>query len=184
LPDSQVTVAAATFALKLKQKYPQYASTEDEHLIAVFVTKYPQYHVTYEGKKPVSVSWERASASAAEETHFDTLQGLVTGHDHFDVRPPARTNRRAYPRIPFRKTKACVKSQGVPDVIVDVVDISRGGICFVSAEQFYVGTPVSVAPHYIEGGLNIFQDGRIVRVHHGESDCLTDMLLTEYAVEY
>jgi hypothetical protein len=52
-------------------------------------------------------------------------------------------------------------------------------MCFRSAENFYPGTAVSVATHYIEGGQNIFQNGRIVRVCRPSG-----MTSADYGVEF
>lgn len=62
MPDSQITVTAAQFAQKVREKFPQYASVADDRLIEFFIKTNPQYRVTYEGTTPVSVSWERTSA--------------------------------------------------------------------------------------------------------------------------
>ena len=51
--------------------------------------------------------------------------------------------------------KAYIKTEG-PGVVVDLVNISRGGVCFTSVADFRLGTKVLIATHYIEGGHNIF----------------------------
>lgn len=65
MSDSQVTVTAAIFAQKLKEKYPQYASVPDDRLIGAFTQRKPQYRVTYDGTTPVSISWEGATSVSA-----------------------------------------------------------------------------------------------------------------------
>jgi hypothetical protein len=50
----------------------------------------------------------------------------------------------------------------------------------VSFERFRPQGLVSIATRYIEGGHNIFQEGRIVRVRHNRPDELAD----EYAIEF
>lgn len=59
LSDSHITVPAAQFARKVREKFPQYASLADDRLIEFFVKQNPQYRVTYEGTTPVRVSWDR-----------------------------------------------------------------------------------------------------------------------------
>jgi hypothetical protein len=189
LSESQITVTAEVFAEKLRQKYPQRASALGDRLIAAFVQDHPQYRVTYDGTKPVSVSWPRKSASTAtspaETASTSTPEPApaavaaqpVSGHDDPAVKP---VNRRRQPRVPCRKVRAYVITDDVPGVVVDVVDVSRGGLCFVSFEQFLPQTAVSIATHYIEGGQNIFQDGLIVRARPRRSGTMP----TEYAVEF
>jgi len=106
---------------------------------------------------------------------------IITGHEGFHMKPHVRNvEERRHPRVSFRNAKACIKTEQAPSVIVDVVNMSRGGACFNSAEQFRLGAEVFLAVHYIEGGQNIFQNGRIVRLRHKPSG----MLPTEYAVEF
>ena len=186
MSDSQITVTAEAFAEKLKQKYPQHASALGDRLITAFVQDHPQYRVIYDGSKPVSVSWPRkrvspasppATASASAPTPNAVATQPHTGQDDSGVKP---ANRRKQPRVPCRKIKAYVIADDLPGVVVDVVDVSRGGLCFVSFEQFHPKTAVSIATHYIEGGQNIFQDGLIVRARPKRSGTLP----TEYAVEF
>jgi hypothetical protein len=213
LLDSDITVPVEVFEQKLKQKYPQRASALGDGLVAAFVQDNPQYRVTYDGVKAVSVSWRRTpdstlgtatpatvSTPALEDnvgavepeqrpdqkvlsspTTSDQPREFPTGHADLGVKPQATTvNRRKRPRIPCRKTRAYIITDEVSGVVVDVVDISLGGLCFVSFEQFRPHTAVSIATHYMEGGQNIFQNGLIVRVRHkgpGTSP-------TEYAVEF
>jgi hypothetical protein len=97
------------------------------------------------------------------------------------LRPPVRTvNERRYPRMRCANVKACIKTAQGTSVVVDMVDVSRGGVCFTSVETFSKGTLVSIATHYIEGGHNIFQDGRIVRVQSKS----TALFPGKYAIEF
>lgn len=98
----------------------------------------------------------------------------------YHLRPPVRTvNERRHPRIPCRNAKACVKT-GQEENVVDLVNISRGGVCFTSVADFRPGTKVSIATHYIEGGHNIYQEGIVVRAQHRASGHFPG----EYAIEF
>lgn len=102
-------------------------------------------------------------------------------HELYYLKPDQRTvNQRRHPRIPCRNVKACIKTEPGATVIVNLLNMSRSGLCFTSFIEFSPGTQVSVATHFIEGGHNIFQEGRIVRVHSKGSATLPG----EYAVEY
>jgi len=101
-------------------------------------------------------------------------------HEVYYLKPDERTvNERRHPRIPCRNVKACIKTEQGSSVVVSLVNMSRSGFFFTSLVEFTPGTPVSVATHFIEGGHNIFQDGRIVRVHSKG----TATLPGEYAIE-
>jgi hypothetical protein len=100
-----------------------------------------------------------ASSSTYSGHELDAL--VVTGHESFLVKP---AKERRHPRVPCRKVKACIKTEKAASVVVDVVNISRNGLCFLTFEQFCPGTAVSIATHYIEGGQNIFQNGQVIRV--------------------
>ena len=55
----------------------------------------------------------------------------------YHLRPPVRTiNERRYPRMRCANVKACIKTAQGTSVVVDMVDVSRGGVCFTSVETF------------------------------------------------
>jgi hypothetical protein len=212
--NSQVIVTAEVFTQRLKQKYPQRAAALGDHLISAFVKDHPQYRVTYDGNKAVSVSWHRTpasttTASSTQATVSTLAPGLRVGAigtqseqrlksvelspetcsgrardlhiNHDDSGSESHTvNKRKHLRVPYRGTRAYIISDNVPGVFVDVVEISRGGLRFVSIERFDQQAAVSVAIHYIAGGQNIFQDGLIVRAWHER----TGMLPNEYAAKF
>lgn len=122
------------------------------------------------------------SLSIAEPHYSGYEPNLVpTCHEVYLLKPPVRTvDQRRYPRIQCRNVRACIKTDTHADVIVNLINISRGGVCFTSYAEFYPGTPVSIATHYIEGGQNIFQNGRIVRMQHSPRT----MSPGEYAIEF
>lgn len=91
---------------------------------------------------------------------------LPMSHEVYSLIPPTGTvdERRRHHRISVRNVWACIKTEQGRSVVANLINISRGGVCFTSTTEFCPGTPVSVATHYIEGGQNIYQDGRIIRV--------------------
>ena len=103
--------------------------------------------------------------------------GLITGHESYSITPPVRNE---YPSIPCRNVRACIKTAQGSSVIVDLINISRGGVSFTSPAEFSAGTLVSIATHYLEGGHNIYQDGQIIRVQREDSSTQPG----EYAIEF
>lgn len=88
---------------------------------------------------------------------------ILTSNDGSCLRKADRSgDARRFPRIPCRNVKACIRTEEAAGFVVDVVNISRGGLCFLSVDQFAPGTPAAVAMHYVKGGQNIFQKGRVV----------------------
>lgn len=106
---------------------------------------------------------------------------LPACHEIYYLKPSIRTvNERQSPRIRCRNVKASIKTEQGTHVIVNLVNISRGGVCFISDVDFCPETPVSIATHYIEGGQNIYQSATIVRVQNRP----TAVLPGEYAIEF
>jgi len=96
---------------------------------------------------------------------------LLTGAEAFtqtyEVRRPVRAgsiNDRKFQRISMRNTKACIRRYGHDDDVVEVVDLSRGGVHFVSYIEYYKDTRVEVAVPYTEGGANVFVPAEVVRI--------------------
>jgi hypothetical protein len=88
-----------------------------------------------------------------------------------------KPDKRRYARISM-KTLACVGQPGPHADIVEVVNVSRGGVCFRSSRPYAEDTWVQVAVPYTPEAANIFVAGRIVRSRK------MDNALTEYGVEY
>jgi hypothetical protein len=88
-----------------------------------------------------------------------------------------KPNKRKYARISM-KTMACIGPPGRCEDVADVVNVSRGGVCFQSYRTYIEDTWVQVAVPYTPGSANIFVAGRIVRSRK------MDNALTEYGVEY
>jgi hypothetical protein len=100
--------------------------------------------------------------------HKDEVGGAQS-----DKKPDARKHTRIN-----MKTLACLGPPGPREDVVEVVNVSRGGICFSSSRVYGPDTWVQVAAPYTPGSANIFVAGRIVR-----SRKLANAL-TEYGVEY
>lgn len=82
------------------------------------------------------------------------------------VAPKLRNvNERRHPRISMRNALACIQRSGEDDDVVEVHDLSRGGVRFSSRVNYQVGTSVSIAVPFTKGASNIFVEGRVVRIH-------------------
>ena|ERR1700733_8304130 len=88
-----------------------------------------------------------------------------------------KRERRKYGRINM-KAVACIGPVGREADIVEVVNISRGGICFRSSQTYHEDSWVQIAVPYTQDAANIFVAGCIVRCLKISND------LTEYGVEY
>jgi PilZ domain len=88
-----------------------------------------------------------------------------------------KPDKRKYARVSM-KTVACIGPPGPQADVVDVVNVSRGGVCFCSSRTYREDTWVQVAVPYTLGSANIFVAGRIVRSRKMGN------ALTEYGVEY
>jgi hypothetical protein len=89
-------------------------------------------------------------------------QGNETGAPK--MKRSASVNDRKHQRISMRNTKACIRRAGYTDDVVDVIDLSRGGVHFMSFVDYYRGTMVEVAVPYTNGGANVFVPAEVVRI--------------------
>jgi hypothetical protein len=96
----------------------------------------------------------------------DLLTGADAFNQSFEVRPmrSQSVNDRKYQRISMKNTKACIRRAGYADDVVDVLDLSRGGVHFISHVDYYRDTSVEVAVPYTNGGSNVFVPAEIVRI--------------------
>jgi hypothetical protein len=122
-----------------------------------------------------------AASSNLEVADSGTDPNLVVfGHQIYHMQMVKKeVNERQHRRI-TTKAKACVRSVGNADDIVDVLDVSRGGLRFQSARNYEQGFLIEVAVHYVEGGNNIFQSAQIARKHRRP----TSFLPGEYGVKF
>ena len=80
------------------------------------------------------------------------------------LQPKPRTkNERKSARIQLKGAKACVQTPVRGTDIVLVVNMSRGGLRFVSSKRYERGDWMKVAVPYTAGGNNIFVPAEIVR---------------------
>jgi hypothetical protein len=84
-------------------------------------------------------------------------------------KPRTRDERRSA-RVQLRSAKACVETPVRGIDIVVVVDMSKGGLRFVSTRRYECGDWMRVAVPYIPGANNIFVSAEVVRVHKGAAD--------------
>ncbi len=96
----------------------------------------------------------------------DLLTGADAYHQTLDPRPVRSTsiNDRTHQRVSMRNTKACIKRPGYLDDVVDVIDLSRGGVHFLSFTDYYRNTIVEVAVPYTEGAGNVYVPAEVVRI--------------------
>lgn len=136
-----------------------------------------------DGREHCATCGARLNLPISESNYSGYVPNLVPiGHEVYYLQPPVRiVNERRHPRIPCRNVRACIKTQQGSSIVVDLLDISRGGVCFTSAEGFHLGASVSIATHYIEGGHNIYQDGRIIRVARTPSPSMPGAYAIEFA---
>jgi hypothetical protein len=95
--------------------------------------------------------------------------GVVVRSRAYDVlsqllQPRRTSNDRKHTRISMKNAKACLHRPGFADDVVTVVDLSRGGVRFLSLIDYTPGQLVEVAVPYTAGGANVFTPAKIVRV--------------------
>jgi hypothetical protein len=76
---------------------------------------------------------------------------------------PRTGNDRKHARIAMKNTKACIRRRGAKEEVVEVLDVSRGGMRFRTFIEYPLHADLEVAVPYTEGGLNVFIPARIVR---------------------
>ena len=87
-------------------------------------------------------------------------------------------NKRKHVRVRV-KMKACIRHPGFEEEIVEVKDLSRGGLSFISSKDYIEGSRIEVAVPYSKGKANIFVAARINRAEE-----LPREGLTKYGAHY
>jgi hypothetical protein len=99
-------------------------------------------------------------------------EDIVLDSELYNIHPTIaerKINERRNLRIPCNHVQACVESSG-ERIIVEVVNISRRGLCFRAENHFMTGLEITIATHYSQGGQNIFQRAKIVRSSRTEGE--------------
>jgi hypothetical protein len=143
------------------------AACQNCHVTALNEVEFSVFHITHRLTRMCDV----CSANTVWEPVPDK-----TGPEEL-LASGKKPDKRKYGRINM-KTVACVGPLGPHADIVDVVNISRGGICFRSSQTYHEDSWVQVAVPYTQGAANIFVAGCVVRSRKISND------LTEYGVEY
>ena len=92
---------------------------------------------------------------------------------------PRTQNRRKSVRVRLKKITACIRQPGFEEEIVNVDDLSSGGLRFRSTKTYHEGSRIEVAVPYESRGANIFVLARIVRFRE-----LPEANLKEYGATY
>jgi PilZ domain len=96
----------------------------------------------------------------------DLLTGAEAFNQGFDARPmrSASINDRRHQRVSMRSTKASIRRPGYSEDVVEVLDLSRGGVHFLSHTDYYRNTVVEVAVPYMVGAANVYVPAEVVRI--------------------
>jgi hypothetical protein len=114
------------------------------------------------------LSQEPAAAEKVEKTPATPaadplLVALSVPTEYFSKTEARPQNERQHKRLSL-KFKAAIRI-GDEEDIVDVVDLSKGGMRFTSHKFYKVGMLVEFAVPYTAHNTNIFVAGKILRVH-------------------
>jgi hypothetical protein len=114
-------------------------------------------------------------AAAPQENPEEPKTSRVRTHPGM----PRNKNDRKHVRVQMKMT-ACVRQPGFPgEEHAEVVNISRGGLSFLSAHTYFQGSILEVAAPYATGSANVFVPSRVVRIQK-----LEDKKTTRYGVAY
>lgn len=145
--------------------------------------------IVFEKTRTISHRCEQCAGDTLwVEPTLEADNGLITGSGAYQQQnrqesaPGSRANnRRKHVRVAMKNGKACLRRAGFnEDDIVRVLDLSRGGIRFLSSVDYRPGTEISVAVPFNEGGANLFSNARIIRVQNRPHDGV----LGEYGLQY
>lgn len=132
---------------------------------------------------------EVASAAAVARPPESTAVALSEPAHISAVKPEAepvrildangkRVNRRRHVRIRV-SFNACVRRPGHADEVVECENVSKGGLCFHSLEQYTMGSVIQVAAPFSPGETALFVTARIRRV-----EALSGGQVFRYGLEY
>ncbi|HLY63367.1 MAG TPA: PilZ domain-containing protein [Terriglobia bacterium] len=101
-----------------------------------------------------------------ESTKGDTT-GQAAGAERGNAALIPRThNDRNYIRVRM-KLRACIRHPESGEDVVECLDVSRGGLCFVSSKLYTKGAAIEAAVPYLPGQANIFTRAKIANVRLG-----------------
>jgi len=122
--------------------------------------------------------WQLASHEAAGDKRSSVEPPKMTRVQ--PVAEPAKgRNARKHSRVQMKMT-ACVHEPGYgTEEIVQVENVSRGGLSFLSPNGYGLNSLIEVAAPYMKGGDNVFSFARVKRI-----ELLPDKNLKLYGVSY
>jgi len=107
--------------------------------------------------------WQLASHEATGDKRSSAEPPKMNRVQAATGTPQARAARK-HNRVQMKMT-ACIREPGFgTDEIVQVEDVSRGGLSFVSPNCYGLNTMIEVAAPYMKGGDNVFSFARIKRI--------------------
>jgi hypothetical protein len=92
---------------------------------------------------------------------------------------PRTRNDRKFIRVRM-KLRACIRHPELGDDVVECLDVSRGGVCFMSSKLYSKGDLIEAAVPYLPGQANIFTRAKIANVRRAA----TEEGLNKYGVSY
>ena len=107
-------------------------------------------------------TWTLWSQAPNELPAADSGVQMTPGAESSVVPVGHARNKRKHVRVQV-KMKACIRHPGFEEEIVEVKDLSRGGLSFVSSKAYIEGSRIEVAVPYSKGKANIFVGAPINR---------------------
>jgi PilZ domain len=103
-------------------------------------------------------------ATPQELTEGGAVAGAVQpGEPGVETLVPRTHNDRKFLRVKM-KLRACIRHPESGDDVVECLDVSRGGICFLSTKVYAKGDLIEASVPYLPGQANIFTRAKIANV--------------------
>ncbi|MFZ0960035.1 MAG: PilZ domain-containing protein [Terriglobia bacterium] len=103
-----------------------------------------------------STIWLESQQEAAKQPGSGPANPARLGAARTPQGRDQRKHRRVAAEIPV-----CIRQAGSDDDVATTVDISSGGLCFISSREYRTGSHIQVAVPYSPTALNVFVDARI-----------------------
>jgi hypothetical protein len=85
---------------------------------------------------------------------------------------PRDINERDHKRLGLTRAKACIQQLDTGDQeVVELINVSKGGACFLSQSLYSLGAWIKIAAPYTPNASNIFVSARIVRAVKKDWTC-------------